>query len=277
MRGLPRHGETALALWQRFATTRDAHEPGPAAPEAKDGRGTNLLDARPSRRAASRASRSRTTASCCSDRSPTRHVVDRAAGVRLEPARHAAYSEEGALRAYGAEGWQDHGVTACRRTSRRRRANDVPRVTRRGSRAASLSPGADPNQKRDMLHKRGEQDAQLDAVQLPGAARRHLHAGQGRQRGRRQDIAVRSSSAVVVSSQDLNAVVFTTSTDGVVRRLCRTGVQYPRPAHGAPTETKKCTDCHPSAAGDNNAVMAQLLTAGHQLTNFMGRRLRRHR
>src|SRR5207248_9621946 len=36
-------------------------------------------------------------------------------------------------------------------------------------------------------------------------------------------------------------------------------------------ETKKCTDCHVSAANDNNAIMAQLLMLGTNFVNFMGR------
>ncbi|MGL4552860.1 MAG: LVIVD repeat-containing protein, partial [Gemmataceae bacterium] len=35
--------------------------------------------------------------------------------------------------------------------------------------------------------------------------------------------------------------------------------------------TKQCTDCHPSAKGDNNAIMAQLLMQGTNYLNFMGR------
>ncbi|MGZ5038789.1 MAG: LVIVD repeat-containing protein, partial [Usitatibacter sp.] len=36
------------------------------------------------------------------------------------------------------------------------------------------------------------------------------------------------------------------------------------------TETKGCTDCHVSAANDNNAVMAQLLLQGTNFVNFVG-------
>ena len=44
-------------------------------------------------------------------------------------------------------------------------------------------------------------------------------------------------------------------------------------------ETRECTDCHVSAAGDNNAWMAQVLTLGHQLRQLhrplrLGRRRR---
>ena len=36
------------------------------------------------------------------------------------------------------------------------------------------------------------------------------------------------------------------------------------------TETKTCTDCHVSAADDNNAIMAQLLLLGTNFVNFVG-------
>jgi hypothetical protein len=36
------------------------------------------------------------------------------------------------------------------------------------------------------------------------------------------------------------------------------------------TETKTCTDCHLSAANDNNAIMAQLLMQGTNFVNFVG-------
>ena len=86
-----------------------------------------------------------------------------------------------------------------------------------------------------MLHNEGDDDAQLDVVQLPGPARRRLHARQGRHRrpaaaSRRS----RSSSAVVVSSQDLNrAVDLLPAADGLGRRLRRPGVQHARAAHRA--------------------------------------------
>src|SRR6202000_949706 len=36
------------------------------------------------------------------------------------------------------------------------------------------------------------------------------------------------------------------------------------------TETKTCTDCHLSAANDNNAIMAQLMLLGTNFVNFVG-------
>jgi hypothetical protein len=83
---------------------------------------------------------------------------------------------------------------------------------------------------------------------------------------------VRSSSAVVVSSQDGNrqwiyAQQQTISAEGYSGQAFNTHVPHTVRA----TETKTCTDCHVSANGDNNAVMSQLLLLGTNLTNFMGR------
>jgi hypothetical protein len=83
---------------------------------------------------------------------------------------------------------------------------------------------------------------------------------------------VRSSSAVVVSSQDGNrqwiyAQQQTISSEGYSGQAFNTHVPHTVRA----TETKTCTDCHVSSGGDNNAVMSQLLLLGTNLTNFMGR------
>jgi len=83
---------------------------------------------------------------------------------------------------------------------------------------------------------------------------------------------VRSSSAVVVSSQDQNrqwvySQQQTVSSEGYAGQAFNTHV----PHTVRTTETKGCTDCHVSAEGDNNAVMAQLLLQGTNFVNFMGR------
>jgi hypothetical protein len=83
---------------------------------------------------------------------------------------------------------------------------------------------------------------------------------------------VRSSSAVVVSSEDLNRqrIYFqqqTVSSEGYAGQAFNTHV----PHTVRTTETKTCTDCHLSDKGDNNAVMAQLLLLGTNFVNFMGR------
>jgi hypothetical protein len=83
---------------------------------------------------------------------------------------------------------------------------------------------------------------------------------------------VRSSSAVIVSSQNVNREWFyvqqqTVSAEGYSGQAMNTHVPHTVRA----TETKSCPDCHVSAKGDNNAQMAQLLLLGTQFTNFVGR------
>lgn len=83
---------------------------------------------------------------------------------------------------------------------------------------------------------------------------------------------VRSSSAVVVSSQNQQREWFyaqqqTISAEGFSGQAFNTHVPHTVRA----SETKVCTDCHVSAEGDNNAIMAQLLLLGTNYVNFFGR------
>ncbi len=83
---------------------------------------------------------------------------------------------------------------------------------------------------------------------------------------------VRSACAVVVSSQNANRdwiyqTQQTISSPGYSGEAFSTYV--PHTVRG--TETKGCTDCHVSSAGDNNAWMAQLLVQGTNFLNFMGK------
>jgi hypothetical protein len=82
----------------------------------------------------------------------------------------------------------------------------------------------------------------------------------------------RSSCAVLVSSQNANREWLyytqqTVSAEGFSGQAYSTFV--PHTVRGK--ETKQCSDCHVSAANDNNAWMAQLLLQGTNFMNFMGR------
>jgi hypothetical protein len=82
----------------------------------------------------------------------------------------------------------------------------------------------------------------------------------------------RSSCAVLVSSQNANREWLyytqqTISAEGFSGQAYSTFV--PHTVRGK--ETKQCSDCHVSAANDNNAWMAQLLLQGTNFMNFMGR------
>jgi hypothetical protein len=82
----------------------------------------------------------------------------------------------------------------------------------------------------------------------------------------------RSSCAILVSSQNadrewLYYTQQTISSPGFSGQAFSTFVPHTVRA----TETKQCTDCHVSAANDNNAWMAQVLLQGTNFMNFMGR------
>jgi hypothetical protein len=82
----------------------------------------------------------------------------------------------------------------------------------------------------------------------------------------------RSSCAILVSSQNANRdwlyyTQQTISAPGFSGQAFSTFVPHTVRAK----ETKQCSDCHVSAANDNNAWMAQLLLQGTNFTNFMGR------
>jgi len=83
---------------------------------------------------------------------------------------------------------------------------------------------------------------------------------------------VRSSCAILVSSQNQNREWLyyqqqTVSAEGFSGQAFSSFVPHTVRAR----ETRGCADCHVSAAGDNNAWMAQLLLQGTNFTNFMGR------
>ncbi len=83
---------------------------------------------------------------------------------------------------------------------------------------------------------------------------------------------VRSACAVLVSSQnsDRDWLYYqqqTISAEGFSGQAFSPFVPHTVRAR----ETKTCTDCHVSRAGDNNAWMAQLLMQGTNFMNFIGR------
>lgn len=82
---------------------------------------------------------------------------------------------------------------------------------------------------------------------------------------------VRSACAVLVSSQSqtrswLYYMQQTVSAEGFSGQAFSTFV----PHTVRTAETKRCTDCHVAAAGDNNAWMANLLLQGTNFMNFLG-------
>jgi hypothetical protein len=85
-------------------------------------------------------------------------------------------------------------------------------------------------------------------------------------------VPVRSSSAVVVSSQNANREWIyhqeqTISSEGYSGQAFNP--HFPHTVRAR--ETRTCTDCHLSSEGDNNAWMAQVLLEGTNFVNFIGR------
>ncbi|HRC87070.1 MAG TPA: hypothetical protein PK413_15795, partial [Thermoanaerobaculia bacterium] len=83
---------------------------------------------------------------------------------------------------------------------------------------------------------------------------------------------VRSSSALVLSSTNANRQRFYFQQPPISTPGYASQAFNPHVPHTVRTrETQGCNDCHLSAAGDNNAWMAQLLLQGTGFVNFVGR------
>ncbi len=82
---------------------------------------------------------------------------------------------------------------------------------------------------------------------------------------------VRSSSALVVSSTNASREHVYIQQPPIAASGYSSQAFNPHYPHTERTsETKSCDDCHLSAAGDNNAIMAQLLLQGTNFINFIG-------
>jgi hypothetical protein len=87
-----------------------------------------------------------------------------------------------------------------------------------------------------------------------------------------QVVPIRSACAVLVSSQNANREWLYTQQQTVsAGGFAGTAFSPYFPHTVRATESKRCTDCHPSADRDNNAIMAQLLLQGTNSVNFIGR------
>jgi hypothetical protein len=84
-------------------------------------------------------------------------------------------------------------------------------------------------------------------------------------------VPIRSSSALLLSSTNSNRERIYIQQPPVSSAGFSSQAFAPHYAHTErKTETKTCTDCHLSAANDNNAIMAQLLLHGTGFVNFVG-------
>jgi len=128
------------------------------------------------------------------------------------------------------------------------------------------------NQKKPMLHNEGLTTRNYTAYNFQVLRDDgYMLAVDGTVTGHRVAPA-RSSCAVLVSSQNANREWLyntqqTVSAEGFSGQAFSTFVPHTVRAR----ETKTCTDCHVSAARDNNAWMSMLLLQGTNFLNFMGR------
>ncbi|MEP7008268.1 MAG: multiheme c-type cytochrome, partial [Sphingomonas bacterium] len=82
---------------------------------------------------------------------------------------------------------------------------------------------------------------------------------------------VRSTSALVLSSTNVNRERIYIQQPPISSIGFSSQAFAPHFPHTVrTTETKTCTDCHLSAADDNNAIMAQLMLLGTNYVNFVG-------
>jgi hypothetical protein len=82
---------------------------------------------------------------------------------------------------------------------------------------------------------------------------------------------IRSSSALVLSSTNANREHIYVQQAPISSSGFSSQAFAPHYPHTErKTETKGCSDCHVSAANDNNAIMAQLLLQGTGFVNFVG-------
>ncbi|MEQ8667849.1 MAG: hypothetical protein RIC12_01670 [Pirellulales bacterium] len=79
-----------------------------------------------------------------------------------------------------------------------------------------------------------------------------IHVGSYNQN--RESIYVQQQT---ISAEGLSGIAFSTNVPHTVRG-------------SGPYETKTCSDCHPSSANDNNAILTQLLMQGTGALNFVG-------
>jgi hypothetical protein len=85
-------------------------------------------------------------------------------------------------------------------------------------------------------------------------------------------VPVRSACAVMVSSQDaLRQWIYPQQQTVSAEGFSGTAFSPYFPHTVRAVETKQCSDCHISAEGDNNAIMAQVLLQGTNSVNFIGR------
>jgi hypothetical protein len=128
------------------------------------------------------------------------------------------------------------------------------------------------NQRRPLLHYEGDVTRNWTQYNYQVLRDDVFMLGRDGSVKRNRIAPVRSSSAVLVGSQNQNREWLysqqqTISAEGYSGQAFNP--HFPHAVRGK--ETKACVDCHVSENGDNNAWMAQLLLQGTNFVNFVGR------
>lgn len=121
-------------------------------------------------------------------------------------------------------------------------------------------------------HKYEEEETRNFATYNPQVAREDMFQLGRHQTTKGNIIApVRSTSALVLSSTNVNRERIYIQQPPISSIGFSSQAFAPHFPHTVrTTETKQCTDCHLSATGDNNAIMAQLMLLGTNYVNFVG-------
>ncbi|MDZ4376306.1 MAG: hypothetical protein U1C74_33400 [Phenylobacterium sp.] len=121
-------------------------------------------------------------------------------------------------------------------------------------------------------HKYEGEETRNYATYNPQVARDDMYQLGKHQTTKGSTIApIRSSSALVLSSTNVNRERIYVQQPPISASGFSSQAFAPHFPHTVrTTETKMCSDCHVSAANDNNAIMAQLLLLGTNFVNFIG-------
>lgn len=128
------------------------------------------------------------------------------------------------------------------------------------------------NQKKPMLHNEGTETRNYTNYNYQTLRDDVFMLGVDSTVKQHKVVPIRSACAVLVSSQDANRQWLYTQQQTISAEGFAGTSFSPYFPHTVRTrETRQCTDCHLSAAKDNNAIMAQTMLQGTNAVNFMGR------
>ena len=128
------------------------------------------------------------------------------------------------------------------------------------------------NQKKPMLHNEGIETRNYTNYNYQTLRDDIFMMGVDSTVKQHKVVPIRSACAVLVSSQDANRQWSYTQQQTIsAEGFAGTSFSPYFPHTVRSRETRQCSDCHLSAAKDNNAIMAQTLLQGTNAVNFMGR------